>query len=91
MVVRASKMAKGDAKGYDVIMCELLKEWTPSSSAINLIKLNGINDEQIEHSLNYLKNQTELNDIDDINGYDNWNSFFIMFCVKANAKDKDSK
>ena len=65
-------------------MCELLIEWTPSQSSIELIKLNGINDEQIENSLAYLKNQTELNDIKEIDGYDNWNSFFIMFCIKAN-------
>lgn len=67
-------------------MCKLLNEWSPSASAINLIKLNGISDEQIEKSLAYLKNQTELSDIDDIDGYDNWNAFFIMFCVKSAKK-----
>jgi len=36
-------------------MCKLLSEWTPSESAIELIKLNGIDDEQIEKSLTYLK------------------------------------
>ena len=41
-------------------------------------------DEQIAKSVNYLKSQTELKDIDDIDGYENWNSFFIMFCIKAN-------
>ena len=65
-------------------MCKLLRQWIPSKAAIDLIKLNGISDEQIEKSLAYLKQQTELNDIDDIDGYDNWNAFFIMFCVKAN-------
>jgi len=65
-------------------MCKLLSEWSPSDTAINLIKLNGVNDEQISKSLDYLNNQTELNDIDDVDGYDNWNSFFIMFCIKAN-------
>lgn len=65
-------------------MCKLLSEWTPSKPAIDLIKLNGINDEQIEASLQYLKNQSEVNDINDVDGYDNWNSFFIMFCIKAN-------
>ena len=67
-------------------MCKLLSEWLPSTAAIDLIKLNGIEDAQIEKSLNYLKQQTEISDIDDIEGYDNWNAFFIMFCVKA-AKD----
>lgn len=67
-------------------MCKLLSEWSPSEPAIALIKLNGINDEQITKSLTYLKNQQELSNIDDIEGYDNWNAFFIMFCVKA-AKD----
>jgi len=71
-------------------MCKLLSEWTPSKAAIDLIKLNGIGDEQIAKSLAYLKQQTELNDIDDIDGYDNWNAFFIMFCVKANKKTDDN-
>ena len=64
-------------------MSKLLNAWTPSESAIELIKLNGINDEQIKKSLHYLKNQNELLNIDDVDGYDNWNTFFIMFCMKA--------
>lgn len=64
-------------------MCKLLHEWTPSTAAIDLIKLNGIEDAQIKKSLDYLKNQTELSNINDVEGYDNWNAFFIMFCVKA--------
>lgn len=68
-------------------MCKLLSEWSPSVPAIELIKLNGIGDEQIEKSLAYLKNNNELDNIDDVDGYDNWNAFFIMFCVKvANSK-----
>ncbi len=70
-------------------MCKVLKEWMPSETAIDLIKLNGINDEQIAKSLEYLKSQTELCDIDDIDGYDNWNAFFIMFCIKANKKTSE--
>ena len=66
-------------------MCKLLSEWSPSKAAIDLIKLNGITDEQIEKALQYLKNQTETSNIDDVEGYDNWNSFFIMFCVKAST------
>lgn len=65
-------------------MSKLLSEWSPSEAAINLIKLNGIEDDHIEKSVQYLKAQGELDDIDDVDGYDNWNSFFIMFCVKAN-------
>ena len=65
-------------------MCKLLSEWTPSEATINLIKLNDINDEQIAKTLDYLKNKTELSDIDDVKNYDNWNSFFIIFCIKAN-------
>jgi hypothetical protein len=64
-------------------MSKLLQEWTPSIAAIDLIKLNGIEDEQISKSLAYLKSQEQLNNIDDVDGYDNWNAFFIMFCVKA--------
>ena len=64
-------------------MSKLLNEWTPSVSAIDPIKLNGIDDEQIEKSLAYLKNQKDLSNIDDVEGYDNWNAFFIMFCIKA--------
>jgi hypothetical protein len=62
-----------------------LSDWSPSDAAIDLIKLNGINDEQIHKSLEYLKNQNEIKDINDVDGYDNWNSFFIMFCIKANT------
>ena len=65
-------------------MCKLLTKWSPSERAIDLIKLNGVNEEQIARALEYLNTQTELNDIDDVEGYDNWNSFFIMFCIKAN-------
>ncbi len=64
-------------------MCKLLKDWTPSTAAIDLIKLNEIAESEIEKSLNYLRNQTEISNIDDVDGYDNWNAFFIMFCVKA--------
>ena len=64
-------------------MCRLLNEWSPSEPAIELIKLNGINDQQIASSLAYLRDKSELVDIDDVDGYDNWNAFFIMFCVKA--------
>ena len=67
-------------------MSKLLNEWLPSKSSMDLIKLNEISDEQIEKSLAYLKSQSELNSIDDVDGYDNWNTFFIMFCVKANKK-----
>ncbi len=69
-------------------MSKLLSEWSPSEPAINLIKLNGVEDGQIQKSLEYLKGQTDLSDIDDVEGYDNWDAFFIMFCVKAN-KDKN--
>lgn len=68
-------------------MSKLLSEWSPSDSAIELIKLNGINDEQIKQSLMFLKSQQNLHSIDDVDGYDNWNAFFIMFCVKA-AKNR---
>ena len=65
-------------------MSKLLSSWTPSEAAIDLIKKNGISDEQIAKSLAYLKSKTELNDIGEIDGYDDWNTFFIMFCIKAN-------
>lgn len=72
-------------------MSKLLNEWLPSDTAIDLIKLNGVNDAQIEKSLEYLKAQSELSNIDDVDGYDNWNSFFIMFCVKANKDTTGSQ
>ncbi|WP_455366093.1 hypothetical protein [Kaarinaea lacus] len=68
-------------------MSKLLSEWTPSEAAIELIKLNGVTDQQIANSVDYLKNQTDLHNIDDVDGYDNWNTFFIMFCIKANRAD----
>jgi hypothetical protein len=65
-------------------MCFLISEWSPSQSAVDIIKLNGINDEQISKSVAYLKKQPELDNIENVEGYDNWNSFFIVFCIKAN-------
>ena len=62
------------------------QQWSPSVAAIDLIKLNGIEDDQIQKSLTYLKTQNQLDNIDDVDGYDNWNAFFIMFCVKANKE-----
>lgn len=64
-------------------MSKLLSEWSPSDTAINLLKLNGMSVTHIEESVSYLKAQNELNNIDDIEGYDSWNAFFIMFCIKA--------
>ena len=64
-------------------MSKLLKEWSPSQAAIDLIKLNGIDDNHITKTVEYLNNETDLNNIDDLEGYDNWNSFFIIFCIKA--------
>lgn len=64
-------------------MSKLLKEWSPSHATIDVIKLNGIDDAHIAKTVEYLKNNTELNNIDDLEGYDNWNSFFIIFCIKA--------
>ena len=64
-------------------MSDLLSEWMPSQATIDVIKLNGIDDAHIAKTVEYLKKETELNHIDDIDGYDNWNSFFIIFCIKA--------
>lgn len=64
-------------------MSKRLSEWEPSEATLDLLKLNGMSDEHIDNSITYLKTQTELEDIDKINGYDSWNAFFIMFCIKA--------
>lgn len=64
-------------------MSKLLSEWTPSTAAVDVVKLNGIDDEHIQKTVDYLKNETELSNIDYLDGYDNWNSFFIVFCIKA--------
>jgi len=64
-------------------MSNLLSEWTPSQETIDVIKLNGIDDKHISKTINYLKNETELNNINDVDGYDNWSAFFIIFCIKA--------
>ena len=66
---------------------KLLSLWTPSTAALDLIKLNGVTEEQIEKSLQYLKAQDGVEDIDAIEGYDNWNAFFIVFCIKAHFPD----
>jgi hypothetical protein len=64
-------------------MNKLLSEWLPSEATIDLLKLNGLDDSHIENSLTYLKTKTELENIDKIDGYDSWDAFFIMFCIKA--------
>jgi len=64
-------------------MSKILKEWSPSQATIDVIKLNGIDDDHISKTIEYLNNQTDLHNIDDLDGYDNWNSFFIIFCIKA--------
>lgn len=70
-------------------MSKLLSEWTPSEAAIDLIKLNGVSDAQIESSLHYLKQQDGMDNIDDVEGYENWNAFFIVFCIKAHASSEE--
>ena len=72
-------------------MSKLLKDWMPSQATIDVIKLNEIDDKHISNTVEYLKNETELNNIDDIDGYDNWNSFFIIFCIKANKNVNGEK
>ncbi len=64
-------------------MSKLLSEWSPSAATIDLLKLNGMDEAHIERSISYLKTQTELEDIDRIDGYDSWDAFFIMFAIKA--------
>lgn len=70
-------------------MSKLLSEWSPSEAAVKLIKLNGIDDQQIAASAEYLRRHSGLHNIDDVPGYDDWNAFFIMFCIKANKKPGD--
>ncbi len=64
-------------------MSKLLSEWSPSAVTIDLLKLNGMSDTHIRNSLQYLKTQSGLEHIDHVEGYDSWNAFFIMFCIKA--------
>lgn len=64
-------------------MSKLLSEWSPSEATMDLLRLNGLCDEDIDKALGYLKTQTELEDIDRIDGYKDWDAFFIMFCIKA--------
>ena len=74
---------------YNTGMSKLLSEWAPSQAAIELIKLNGVTDEQIAKSVEYLKSQDNLDNIDDVDGYDNWDTFFILFCIKANTVNSE--
>lgn len=64
-------------------MSKLLSEWSPSEATMDLLRLNGLNDNDMGKALDYLKTQTELEDIDRITGYDSWDAFFIMFCIKV--------
>lgn len=66
-------------------MGKLIREWQPSESALELVRLNGVPDEKVEKAVEFLKSHDELNDIDDVDGYDNWDAFFIVFCVKAQS------
>lgn len=68
-------------------MSKLLSEWEPSASALDLLNINGVSQKQIENAIAYLKSQVELESIDDVDGYDNWNAFFIMFCIKLNNQN----
>ena len=72
-------------------MSKLLKEWSPSQATIDVIKLNGIDDDHITKTVAYLNNETDLNNIDVLDGYDNWNSFFIIFCIKAHKNVSSDK
>ena len=69
---------------------KILENWLPSQSAVNVLKLNGVTNETIQDSVRFLKSQRNLKHIDDIEGYSNWNSFFIVFCTKAH-KNKEKK
>ena len=71
-------------------MSKFLSEWVASEASIELIKLNGVTDEQIAKSVEYLKSQADLDNIDDVEGYDNWNAFFIVFCIKAHKSNGES-
>lgn len=64
-------------------MTKLLSDWTPSEATLELLKLNGIDADVIDSSITYLRTKTELEDIDKISGYDSWDAFFIIFCIKA--------
>jgi len=66
-----------------IIMSKLISDWQPSDSALDLVKLNGITNEQVTKAVEYLKSHADLNNIDDVDGYDNWDLFFIMFCIKT--------
>lgn len=64
-------------------MSKLLSDWSPSQVTIDLLKLNGMSDAHIINSVKYLKAESGLDNIDHVEGYDSWNAFFIMFCIKA--------
>jgi len=68
---------------------KLLSEWTPSQAAIDLVKLNGADDNHIVNTVDYLKNEMNVKNIDDVEGYDNWDSLFIIFCIKAYKNSSD--
>ena len=67
---------------------KILCNWSPSQATIKLLYKNGVSDEMIHKSVHYLKSQNILKHIDDVEGYTNWNSFFLVFCVKANRNNK---
>ncbi len=65
---------------------DLLQDWQPTQTTLELLELNGVNQQQIAQALDYLKQQSGLHSIADIEGYDNWNAFFIMFCIKLSKQ-----
>jgi hypothetical protein len=66
---------------------DLLHDWQPSQKTLELLELNGVNQQKIDQALDYLKQQSGLHSIEDIDGYDNWNAFFIMFCIKLSKQN----
>ena len=72
-------------------MNKILKNWLPSQACVNILKLNGVTNEMIQKSVHFLKSQNELKHIDDVEGYSDWNSFFIVFCNKANKINVKNK
>lgn len=62
----------------------LTEDWVPSDETLRLLKLNGLSDDHIVASMRFIKTKFGGTSIDDIEGYDSWSAFFILFCIKAN-------
>jgi len=69
----------------------LTEDWQPSQPTIDVLHLNGLDDEHIAKYITFIKTKFVNTSIDDVDHYDSWSSLFIMFCIKASKAQSVEK